>query len=216
VSVAAPPPAATDPDAAPRASVTTTDSCPLCGAALDRNQDWCLSCGAAARTRLAASPNWGAPAVALAVVVVLALGVLAASLVKLAGDSGATPAAITRTVTVPARASATSTTASPGGVATGAGSATSSTPTAARGTRAGATSTGAGTKGTGAAGANAGTSGATTPSRVATTPSGPASSGTARAKAILPGTALRKRRHHVLSPALERKLREIEARRVGG
>ncbi len=59
--------------------------CPLCGAPLKREQDWCMRCGAAARTRLAAQPKWKALAIALVVVVVLALGVLTAALVKLAG-----------------------------------------------------------------------------------------------------------------------------------
>jgi predicted amidophosphoribosyltransferase len=59
--------------------------CPLCGAPLKREQDWCMRCGAAARTRLAAQPKWKALVVALLVVVVLALGVLTAALVKLAG-----------------------------------------------------------------------------------------------------------------------------------
>jgi hypothetical protein len=44
-----------------------------------------MRCGAAARTRLAAQPKWKALVVALLVVVLLALGVLTAALVKLAG-----------------------------------------------------------------------------------------------------------------------------------
>jgi uncharacterized paraquat-inducible protein A len=59
--------------------------CPLCGGPLAPEQDWCLRCGAAARTRLAASPRWKAPMIVLAVVTALALAVLAAALVKLAG-----------------------------------------------------------------------------------------------------------------------------------
>lgn len=59
--------------------------CPLCGAGLQPEQSWCLSCGAAARTRLAAQPKWKVFVVALVTVVVLSLGVLAAALVKLAG-----------------------------------------------------------------------------------------------------------------------------------
>ena len=76
-------------------------ACPLCGAPLDPRQEWCLSCGAAARTRLAAPTNWKAPIVAIAVIAALALGVLAAALVKLSGGPGApkTLAPITRTVT---------------------------------------------------------------------------------------------------------------------
>jgi predicted amidophosphoribosyltransferase len=61
------------------------EMCPLCEAPLKPEQSWCLRCGAAARTRLAAQPKWKGLVVALVVVVVLSLGVLAAALVKLAG-----------------------------------------------------------------------------------------------------------------------------------
>jgi hypothetical protein len=81
-----------------------TEACPLCGAPLAADQEWCLRCGAAARTRLAATPNWKAPATTIAVVAALALGVLAAALVKLAGDSGPAPTPTTTTVTTPAQA----------------------------------------------------------------------------------------------------------------
>ncbi len=59
--------------------------CPLCAAPLREDQDWCLRCGAGARTRLAAPPKWKALASTFVLVVVLSLGVLAAALVKLAG-----------------------------------------------------------------------------------------------------------------------------------
>lgn len=59
--------------------------CPLCGSPLRREQDWCLQCGAAARTRLAATPRWRAPVITFAVVILISLGVLIASLVKLIG-----------------------------------------------------------------------------------------------------------------------------------
>ena len=107
MSVATAPPPARHPQAAPTRT-GAADACPLCRSALASEQDWCLQCGAAARTRLAASPNWAPPAIGLAVVIALALAVLAASLVKLAGDSGSSPPAITHTVTVPAAASTTS------------------------------------------------------------------------------------------------------------
>jgi hypothetical protein len=61
------------------------ETCPLCGAPLKVEQSWCLRCGAAARTRLAAQAKWKALVIALATVVLLSLGVLAAALVKLAG-----------------------------------------------------------------------------------------------------------------------------------
>jgi predicted nucleic acid-binding Zn ribbon protein len=59
--------------------------CPLCGTPLEPEQSWCLRCGAAARTRLAAPAKWKALVIALLIVAVLSLGVLAAALVKLAG-----------------------------------------------------------------------------------------------------------------------------------
>src|SRR5207245_11618399 len=99
-------------------STPAGEACPLCGGSLDAAQDWCLRCGAAARTRLAASPNWKAPAILLAVVVVVALAVLAAAVVKLAGSSGAKT--ITRTLPAVA-APAPTTTAPPSAGATGGG-----------------------------------------------------------------------------------------------
>src|SRR5438477_388075 len=81
MSVATSPPPATAWGQAAKASTPAPrharDSCPLCGASLHPEQEWCLRCGAAARTRLAAAPNWRAPVLALVVVVVLSLGVLA-------------------------------------------------------------------------------------------------------------------------------------------
>lgn len=59
--------------------------CPLCGGPLRRDQDWCLRCGAAARTRLAAPPKWKLLVVGLVSVAVLALAVLVVALVTLAG-----------------------------------------------------------------------------------------------------------------------------------
>jgi hypothetical protein len=107
VTAAAPPISAGGPPGAAPAA----ESCPLCGAPLRPDQEWCLKCGAAARTRLAAAPNWRAPLVTLAVIGALALAILAAALVKLAGDSGPAPPARTMTVTTaqPAAAAPAST-----------------------------------------------------------------------------------------------------------
>ncbi len=107
------------------------DACPLCGTPLSPEQDWCLRCGAAARTRLAATPNWRAPIATVAVVAALALAVLAAALVKLAGGSGSSSTPTTATVTTPAASTpATPTTAVPGAtVAPGAIAPTPTTPT---------------------------------------------------------------------------------------
>jgi hypothetical protein len=119
-----------------------SEACPLCGAPLDPQQDWCLHCGAAARTRLAATPNWRAPIAAIAVVAALALGVLAAALVKLVGGSDSTATAVTTTITTapttatlttPSTATpgvpGTTTPATPGAVAPGATTSSTSTPT---------------------------------------------------------------------------------------
>ncbi len=97
------------------AAAPAPEACPLCGAPLPPEQEWCLRCGAAARTRLATSSNWKAPIIAVAVVATLSLGVLAASLVKLAGNFGSTATSAAVTVTVTAGAvTPTTTTAAPG------------------------------------------------------------------------------------------------------
>ena len=70
---------------APPVEALPRELCPLCEAPLRADQSWCLRCGAAARTRLAAQPKWKALVVVLLLVVVLSLGVLAAALVKLTG-----------------------------------------------------------------------------------------------------------------------------------
>lgn len=76
--------APTTPPAEPPAEVPR-EVCPLCGGPLRRDQDWCLRCGAAARTRLAAPPKWKLLVVSLFGLAVLALAVLVVALVTLAG-----------------------------------------------------------------------------------------------------------------------------------
>jgi hypothetical protein len=103
------------------ASRPAVETCPLCATPLSPDQDWCLRCGAAARTRLAATPNWKAPILVVAVVAVLALGVLAAALVKLAGgSSAATAPVVTTTITAATAPAATApaATTTPGGATT--------------------------------------------------------------------------------------------------
>jgi len=112
VSAATSAPAGTAGESSSRAAEVSNPAgevCPLCASPLHPEQEWCLNCGAAARTRLAASPNWKGPLMAAVVVVVLSLGVLAAALVKLAGDTGPAPPAITRTITTAPTALAPST-----------------------------------------------------------------------------------------------------------
>ncbi len=126
------------------------EPCPVCGAPLHPEQSWCLRCGSAARTRLAPSPNWKPPLAALAVVVALALGALAAALVDLAGGSGTVPA-VTTTVTSAAAVSTPTTapTTSAGAVTTPTtADGASTTPTTATGTSATKPATGTSTTGT--------------------------------------------------------------------
>jgi len=109
------------------------EQCPLCRAPLAYDQDWCLHCGAAARTRVATSPNWRAPLAALAGVLALSLGVLAAALIALAGDSGSTTSA-TRTALTTVSAPATitqpgaATTTAPAGALPGTSNSSGGTP----------------------------------------------------------------------------------------
>jgi hypothetical protein len=109
ISTAASPPTSAAPSDAPIAG----EACPLCGAPLHPDQEWCLRCGAAARTRLAASPNWKMPIAVVLVLLALSLGVLAAALVKLAGDSGPARPASTTTVTSAAATTPTVATTAP-------------------------------------------------------------------------------------------------------
>jgi hypothetical protein len=64
--------------------------CPRCSATVGPDQDWCLECGAPARTRLAPTPNWQLPTVAIGAIVLLAGALLAFAFVELTGDDGAT------------------------------------------------------------------------------------------------------------------------------
>jgi hypothetical protein len=75
-------------------------TCPRCGAPLHADQDWCLECGAPARTRLAPTPNWHIPAALLAVIVALAGTALAVAFVDLTRD--APPAVATTAAPAPA------------------------------------------------------------------------------------------------------------------
>lgn len=69
--------------------------CPRCSATVGPEQDWCLECGAPARTRLAQTPNWQLPTVAIGAIVLLAGALLAFAFVKLTNDNDAAPAATT-------------------------------------------------------------------------------------------------------------------------
>ncbi len=78
--------------------------CPRCSATIGPDQDWCLECGAPARTRLAQTPNWQLPTVAIGAIVLIAGALLAFAFVKLTDDDGAP---VATTPTAPATAPAT-------------------------------------------------------------------------------------------------------------
>jgi hypothetical protein len=98
--------------------------CPRCQSPVAPDQDWCLECGAAARTRLAPTPNWRLPVAALALVAVLAGIGLAVAFVALTDDNTSKPAASTAT----APAVATEPTAAPPPTTPPSGATTPTTP----------------------------------------------------------------------------------------
>ncbi len=83
----------------PQAPDPNSIHCPRCSAPIGPDQDWCLECGAPARTRLAQTPNWRLPTVVIGAVVLLAGALLAFAFVKLTNDNGA-PAGTTPTAAV--------------------------------------------------------------------------------------------------------------------
>jgi hypothetical protein len=69
-------------------------ACPRCRALIGAQQDWCLECGAAARTRLVPTPNWRLPMAIVAALATLAvLALLAAFFVITDDDPAPTPTA---------------------------------------------------------------------------------------------------------------------------
>ena len=87
-------------------------NCPRCSAPLAPDQDWCLNCGLAARTRLAPTPDWRIPLVAAIVAALLGAGGLVFAFLELTSDNGPVT---TSTSTAPAT---TGTTAPPTTTAT--------------------------------------------------------------------------------------------------
>jgi hypothetical protein len=200
------------PPASPPSSVgspsPTGEICPLCGAPLDSAQEWCLSCGGAARTRLAATPRWRTPLVLLGLTIALALGTLTAALVSLAGGSGGSAASttsVTHVIVAAPGAIAPSTpatsAAAPAATAPASGTAGTTAP--------GATAPGAtpGATATAPAATHATTSGAattTTPAPAGTTTGTGATRGTtaAGAPAAVPGLGRSQRAKEALEKLL--------------
>jgi len=100
--VPGPPPGAPVP--APAIPASGSLRCPRCSTSIGPDQDWCLECGAPARTRLAPTPNWQLPTVALGALVLVAGALFAFAFVKLTDDgnapASAAPTAITTAVPV--------------------------------------------------------------------------------------------------------------------
>jgi hypothetical protein len=86
------------PAAPPPAPAVPPIACPSCGTTVGPDQDWCLACGAAARTRLAPTPNWRALAVALGA---LALAAVVALILAFASLTSQDRSPATTTPTVP-------------------------------------------------------------------------------------------------------------------
>lgn len=88
----------------PAASLPPAGSlrCPRCSASVEPDQDWCLECGAPARTRLAPTPNWQLPTVALGALVLIAGALFAFAFVKLTDDGSAPASAAPTAVTTAA------------------------------------------------------------------------------------------------------------------
>ena len=59
-------------------------ACPRCGAPLQPAQDWCLACGRAATTTIAAPPNWRVPVLLVVLAVLIAGAGTALAFVALA------------------------------------------------------------------------------------------------------------------------------------
>ena len=118
-----------------------TIACPRCATTIGPDQDWCLACGAPARTRLVPTPNWRAPVAVLALIAALAGIALAVAFVALTNDTepaapvnsqAPPPSATTTQPAAPAQPTAAPTTAAPQtgttsapGTATGEGGTTS-------------------------------------------------------------------------------------------
>ena len=79
--------------------------CPRCSAEIRPEQDWCVECGAAARTRLAAPVSWRIPVAVVATVALIAGLAMAVAFVALTDDDpvkAGTQPATTAGATAPA------------------------------------------------------------------------------------------------------------------
>ena len=77
----------------PPAPAPTPYLCPRCQTPLQPDQEWCLNCGTAARTAIAATPHWKRPVALLAVVAVVFAIACAWAFVELTNNDDAVKAA---------------------------------------------------------------------------------------------------------------------------
>jgi len=89
----APQPTAAPAPEAPPPPAPTPFRCPRCQTQLQPEQDWCLNCGTAARTAIAATPNWKLPLVLLAIAAVVCAIACAWAFVELTNNDDAVKAA---------------------------------------------------------------------------------------------------------------------------
>jgi hypothetical protein len=80
------------PQEQPPAKPEAIRTCTSCGAPMEADQDWCLTCGTAASGSIGQRPGWWAASTVIAITVVLVLGAIAASYAAITGDDGKTPA----------------------------------------------------------------------------------------------------------------------------
>jgi hypothetical protein len=73
--------------------------CPRCGASMTDEQEWCLRCGAAVGTRIAAAQGWRVPLVLTGLLVALAAVAIAIAIIQLADDTDEVPATVSPTPT---------------------------------------------------------------------------------------------------------------------
>ena len=66
-------------------------TCAACGARIEGDQAWCTECGLAARTRIAATPNWRLPLILAGALGLGALVALVVAFVVLTGDNAPLP-----------------------------------------------------------------------------------------------------------------------------
>jgi len=90
-AVSSPPSSVSGPGPAPM-------RCPVCRAELAPEQNWCLTCGAPARTRIARAPNWRVPVIAVLLAIALSIAGLAYAFVKLSDCGPVTATTPTTTV----------------------------------------------------------------------------------------------------------------------